>query len=149
MSRRKNPNGGSGAAGSHFGALAMSDNKAQGFLDFIIAHPDDDTPRLVFADWLEEEGDGARADFIRVQIERARLPAWDARQVRLRLREQALLDQHGKEWKRELPNIRGVSWEEFRRGFVAAAKFFSFAVLREQASACWAAAPIEAVTVRW
>ena len=40
----------------------------------IIAHPDDDTPRLIFADWLEEKGDSARAEFIRVQIDRARLP---------------------------------------------------------------------------
>ena len=65
----------------------MSDNLARGFLEDITAHPDDDAPRLIFADWLEEKGDSDRAEFIRVQIERARLPAWDARQVRLRLRE--------------------------------------------------------------
>jgi uncharacterized protein (TIGR02996 family) len=44
----------------------------------VIAHPDDDAPRLVFADWLEEHGtkvDVARAEFIRVQCELARLPA--------------------------------------------------------------------------
>jgi uncharacterized protein (TIGR02996 family) len=127
----------------------MSGNKAQGFLDFIVAHPDDDTPRLVFADWLEEEGDGARAEFIRVQVERARLPEWDARQVRLRLRERALIEQHEKKWKGELPDIEGVTWEEFRRGFVATATFSTFAVLGANASACWAAAPIEAVSVRW
>src|SRR5262249_23882656 len=33
--------------------------------------------------------------------------------------------------------------------FVATAGFASFAVLRENVSACWAAAPIEAITVRW
>jgi uncharacterized protein (TIGR02996 family) len=127
----------------------MSGDKAQGFLDFIVAHPDDDTARLVFADWLEEHGDGARAEFIRVQVERARLPAWDARQVRLRLREQQLVKQYGKKWKGELPAIKGVTWEEFRRGFVATATLSDFAALRESASACWAAAPIEAVSVRW
>ena len=128
----------------------MSDNKARGFLEDIIAHPDDDTPRLVFADWLEEEqGDSARAEFIRVQIERARLPKWDARQVRLRLREQALLEQYEGKWKEELPDIGGMDWEGFRRGFVATANFDSFTKLREKAGDCWAAAPIEAVSIRW
>ena len=75
--------GGGGPAVSHPGALAMSSNPARAFLEAILAQPDDDTPRLVYADWLEEQGDSARAEFIRVQIERARLPDWDARQVRL------------------------------------------------------------------
>jgi uncharacterized protein (TIGR02996 family) len=127
----------------------MSADKARGFLEGIVAQPDDDAPRLVFADWLEEQGDGARAEFIRVQVERARLPEWDARQVRLRLRERALIDQHGRTWKAELPEIEGVRWDEFRRGFVATAHFASIAVLGANAGACWAAAPIEAVTVRW
>ncbi|HEY7425177.1 MAG TPA: TIGR02996 domain-containing protein [Gemmataceae bacterium] len=127
----------------------MSDNLARGFLEDIIAHPDDDAPRLIFADWLEEQGDSKRAEFIRVQIERARLPKWDARQVRLRLREDALIEQHGRKWKEELPNIEGTTWEDFRRGFVATAVFASFAVLKANASTCWAAAPIEAVSIRW
>lgn len=49
----------------------MSDRSA--FLVAIIAAPDDDTPRLVFADWLQERGEDARAEFIRVQCELARL----------------------------------------------------------------------------
>jgi uncharacterized protein (TIGR02996 family) len=36
-------------------------------------NPAEDTPRLVYADWLEEHGDPERAEFIRVQIELARL----------------------------------------------------------------------------
>ncbi len=39
----------------------------------IIANPDDDTPRLVLADWLEENGEETRATFIRVQIQLARI----------------------------------------------------------------------------
>jgi uncharacterized protein (TIGR02996 family) len=34
----------------------------------IIAHPGDDTPRLVYADWCEENGEEARARFIREQV---------------------------------------------------------------------------------
>jgi uncharacterized protein (TIGR02996 family) len=42
------------------------------FLRAIVAAPDDDLPRLIFADWLDEYGEGERAEFIRVQCELAR-----------------------------------------------------------------------------
>lgn len=47
---------------------------AEAFLADIIEHPDDDAPRLIYADWLEDHGDASRAEFIRVQCELARLP---------------------------------------------------------------------------
>jgi uncharacterized protein (TIGR02996 family) len=37
----------------------MSDREA--LYAAILAHPDDDTPRLVFADWLQEHGNETRA----------------------------------------------------------------------------------------
>lgn len=46
---------------------------AADFLPAILATPDDDGPRLVFADWLEEQGDVDRAEFIRVQCRLAEL----------------------------------------------------------------------------
>ena len=55
----------------------MSRDLATGFLRDIVENPDDNTPRLVFADWLEDNGQLPR-QFIRVQLERARLPKWDA-----------------------------------------------------------------------
>jgi uncharacterized protein (TIGR02996 family) len=127
----------------------MSGGLPQAFLDAIVANLDDDTPRLVYADWLDEQGDGDRAEFIRVQVERTRLPAWDAAQVRLRLREQELLMQHGEDWLAELPAIKGARWEGFRRGIVAEVSFTSFEAMRQSAHACRAVAPVEAVTVRW
>lgn len=45
------------------------------FLTAIVASPDDDTLRLVAADFLEENGDPNRAAFIRTQIALARLEA--------------------------------------------------------------------------
>ena len=39
------------------------------FLEAILAAPADDTPRLIYADWLDEHGDPDRAEFIRVQCE--------------------------------------------------------------------------------
>ena len=41
----------------------------------IIERPDDDALRLVYADWLEEHGDLARSDFIRVPFPAARITA--------------------------------------------------------------------------
>src|SRR5207248_6623169 len=40
-----------------------------------VADPDDDTARLVAADFLEENGEADRAAFIRIQVELARLEA--------------------------------------------------------------------------
>src|SRR5215831_16658723 len=127
----------------------MSGALARGFLGDIVANIDDDTPRLVYADWLLENGQDDRAEFIRVQVERARLPAWDAAQVRLRLREEELLKKHGEEWLAEMPAIEGAKWEGFRRGIVAEVSFASFEAMRQSAHACRAVAPVEAVTVRW
>src|SRR5262249_40905732 len=76
-------------------------------------------------------------------------PGWDARQVRLRLRERELLARHGKKWKAELPDIQGVIWKEFRRGFVATAIVENFAILKASAGACWAAAPVEEIVIHW
>jgi uncharacterized protein (TIGR02996 family) len=41
----------------------------EAFLQAIREAPDDDAPRLVYADWLDENGQPERADFIRYQIE--------------------------------------------------------------------------------
>lgn len=43
-----------------------------GLLAAILADPDDDLARLVFADYIEEAGETARANYIRLQIEAAR-----------------------------------------------------------------------------
>lgn len=44
--------------------------------DFLLAiheNPDDDAPRLMFADWLSENGQDERAELVRVQCELDRL----------------------------------------------------------------------------
>lgn len=46
-------------------------NTEEGLLAGICSHPHDDTPRLVYADWLDENGQPERAEFIRVQCELA------------------------------------------------------------------------------
>ncbi len=91
---------------------------AEPFLQRIRAFPDDDVPRLIFADWLEEQGGAgvARATFIRVQVALAGLPEEDARRPKLVLAEQKLLETHRDEW--EAPFRRLATGPVFRRGFV-------------------------------
>jgi uncharacterized protein (TIGR02996 family) len=94
--------------------------QAAAFLQAIIEQPDDDLPRLAFADWLTEHGDEARAEFIRVQIELARLSVYDPRARPLRDREAALLQTHGDAWRGALARI--TSEAVFHRGFVERVK---------------------------
>ena len=43
------------------------------FLAAIAAHPADDTPRLVYADWLDDRGDADRAAYLRAAVEMTQL----------------------------------------------------------------------------
>lgn len=62
----------------------------------IRACPDDDAPRLIYADWLQENGDEPRAEFIRAQIAVAR--GSSRRTVLYRFRVAKLLAAHSREW---------------------------------------------------
>lgn len=82
------------------------------FLRAIIEEPDDDVPRLVFADFLEERGN-PRGTFIRAQCQRARLAPHDPQWKDLLAQEAALMNV---EWSK--PFARMVDELEYRRGFV-------------------------------
>jgi len=86
------------------------------FLTDIIANPEDDTPRLIYADWLEEHGQPERAEFIRLQIEQAALPQSDLRWWALEDRAADLLATHEQDWLGDLPENLW-SWR-FTRGFL-------------------------------
>lgn len=84
----------------------------------IRASPEDDAPRLVAADWFEEQGtpaDTARADFIRAQVERARLAPNDPVQSELQAMELRLLKQYQREW---CGSHHLFNKCVFRRGFI-------------------------------
>jgi len=96
----------------------MPDDPA--FLRMIAATPDDDAPRLVYADVLDERGDPAsvaRAEFIRIQCERARHKPDSPEWRELWHRDTALLD-WAKRWREELPGFHGVIYGGFIRGFI-------------------------------
>ncbi|HEY1379134.1 MAG TPA: TIGR02996 domain-containing protein [Gemmataceae bacterium] len=83
----------------------MTDRAA--FLAAIAARPDDDLPRLVFADWLDEHGEADRAAFVRLQC------AGDPDSLR---RAAELETRHRAAWLGPLARV--VFRAEFRRGFV-------------------------------
>jgi uncharacterized protein (TIGR02996 family) len=90
----------------------MTDEDA--FLEAIRAAPDEDAPRLIYADWLDENGDSDRAEFIRVQIALAR-PKVPGRAA-LRERERSLLKANRERWLGPI-NPRGFPWQ-LARGFI-------------------------------
>jgi uncharacterized protein (TIGR02996 family) len=85
----------------------------------VIASPDDDAPRLVYADWLQERGD-PRGELIALQCELARADAADERPGRtrpLRARVAELIAAHHAVWLDPLFEIC-AGYYELRRGFV-------------------------------
>ena len=91
------------------------------FLHDILTHPDDDAPRLIYADWLDEHND-PRGEFIRVQCLLTQLSDEDPRRWPLEQREQELLREHEAKWlPKDIGNIPCV----FRRGFVEEISLFS------------------------
>lgn len=107
----------------------------------VLADPDDDSARLVLADWLEENGEPERAEFIRVQLELEifarcirNCSPWPGivhkpdvaptleRFMALRHRERELLKAHHLEWGPHFNKVHGLgnlyAFDDFRRGFL-------------------------------
>lgn len=93
-------------------------SNASAFHRAILDDPDDDFPRLIYADAIEESGSPERADFIRTQVELARTDPGDPRHSELHERQGRALALHRRDWMRELPELEGIIWSRFRRGFV-------------------------------
>lgn len=147
-------------------------NERDAFLSTIIAAPADDLPRIIFADWLDEHGEGERAEFVRVQCRFAvmdRMEFWsrcgtvvntchdtsctmDAEHreyATLRRREQELLHRIGTEavfWSlQQRFGGDGGSWT-YTRGFISHVKC-SWEEWQENADAIRSATPLERVAL--
>jgi uncharacterized protein (TIGR02996 family) len=96
----------------------MTDDAA--LLAAVAAAPDDDLPRLVYADWLDENGQPERAEFVRAQVRLAATDPWEPFAVLCRHRRPEWT--RGDRWWDTLPEVDGwaVEWHPdhaFRRGF--------------------------------
>lgn len=91
----------------------------EAFTRSIVARFRDDGPRLIFADYLDDSphpADRHRAEFIRLQLALARIPADHPHRGDLSERQNELLLRHGDEWTRHLKGL--ADGFEFRRGIV-------------------------------
>jgi uncharacterized protein (TIGR02996 family) len=109
----------------------MTDEEA--LLAAICAAPDDDTLRLVYADWLDEHRRHDRAEFIRIQVELAKQIRPEAERRESERREAALLGRRRREWLRPIRDLLPSSRCEFRRGFVEAVQAEASLYLRSTA----------------
>jgi uncharacterized protein (TIGR02996 family) len=90
----------------------------EAFLADITENPDDDTPRMVYADWLTDRGD-PRGEFIHVQCSLGSVAEDDPCRPQLEARESELLALHQDGWLGPLRPL--LSRWTFRRGFLDAA----------------------------
>lgn len=88
----------------------------QAFLKDIVEHPDDDGPRLVYADWCDDHGDPDRAAFVRAQCRLHAMGRFDPERYDLEAAELDLLAKHEKKWKKPLAKITARC--ELARGFI-------------------------------
>jgi uncharacterized protein (TIGR02996 family) len=116
----------------------MNDHEA--LLRAICDNPDDDAPRLIYADWLDEHGDPRQAEFIRVQIELARRPGSEQREGQLKKRQEELFRELRK-WRFAPPDWPRFSLDVFRRGFVEHWQGTAAAFLR-MSGGSWRVGPI-------
>ncbi|MFO0847839.1 MAG: TIGR02996 domain-containing protein [Gemmataceae bacterium] len=98
-------------------------------LTSVAAAPDDDLPRLVYADWLDEHGHTDRADFIRVQCELSRSTDPPLLRRALEARAEELWAAHWREWAPILACTPAQEVAvEFRRGFADAVRLTPAAI---------------------
>ena len=118
----------------------------QALLEAVLAEPDSDVPRLVYADWLDEHGDPARAELIRLQCDLAKLEAagdlWGEERAEKRHRARCLLARSGRRWLPSLEGTEGISWAGFERGFLCAVRARSAAALEQAAPLLRSLAPV-------
>lgn len=127
----------------------------------ILDNPDDDAPRLVYADWLDEHGDPDRAEYIRLRIGyvQARLKLGNQGHPQFEDRIEELEKLHRRRWVAQLPRIKGITWDlseeyhayvwaEYRRGFAWSITSIHGRAFIDNATRLFSAAPIQALFMR-
>jgi uncharacterized protein (TIGR02996 family) len=115
-------------------------------LSAIRQNPEEDAARLVYADYLDEQGgaaNAARAEFVRLQVRLAGTDEADRERDALEDRENELLRKYERTWLGPLsgPLATGLTEWRFERGFVAKIRTDS-KTLRDHGTALFACHPI-------
>src|SRR4051794_39205648 len=126
-----------------------SDGKA--LFRAVCEQPWDDEVRLIYCDWLEENGQAERAEFIRLQLalapihynQRFNLPEqrrvealelkWDPTNRAVTM---GVTPKPERAWSADLPQAEGVEWQHwYVRGFRSAVTFSSMKAVRKHSAA--------------
>jgi uncharacterized protein (TIGR02996 family) len=125
----------------------MNDHDA--LLRAIGESPEEDTPRLAYADWLEENDQPERADFVRNQIELNRVGSNAPEYTALVRKNKFYLTEYAPHWKRALPQLEDVAWGDFRRGLIEEVQAQNEAPIVKHAQAIFAVPGIHILRLRW
>jgi uncharacterized protein (TIGR02996 family) len=108
----------------------------------IIASADDDSPRLFYADWLEENGQALQAAFIRDSIRHAQIRWGDNEGVEEWVRIHQMWYDHGADWLSRLGIHYEPSDHDWERGLLCEVSYWSMEEFLNDAQATFARAPI-------
>ena len=122
-------------------------NEEAAFLNAIFANPDDDAPRLIYADWLEERDD-PKGEFIRLQCKHANqwFQALSISGDKDCARMEYLEKTHGASWVQQAPKLPGLNWRLWR-GFPSWIHVQSWQALSQHLQVIFQAAPVEYLTI--
>lgn len=109
------------------------------FLQEVLDYPDVDEPRLVYADWLEDQGD-PRGEFIRAQCQLAQSDETDEEYYESLEVGDRLLAEYGGSWAEEL--AQDVKKSRFRRGFIEEVTVLASTIVKDD-GALFDKAPIQ------
>lgn len=126
-------------------AVPIPDEQAA-LLAAIVAEPDEDTPRLVYADWLQEHGDDEQAQFIRDSIQIEWLEDYeDDKREQMGKRLVSTEMQNGDAW---LAALGLVELEPvYDRGLVVGAVYNDLESFWAESSLLFARAPVRELTI--
>lgn len=110
----------------------------------VFEHPDEDMPRLMYADWLQENGQHERGQFVRLQVEGAHAEPYSPQAREYEAAAQQLLERNGGAWTRHIAE-RVIGWR-FVRGFIEHAAV-NAATFARDAGALFAAEPIRSLQI--
>lgn len=124
------------------------------FLQAILADHSADGPRLAYADWLEAEGQGARAEAVRLGTRLAPHRKYesmildpDYRACEARQRE--LNQQHTETWKQSLPQDPQIMWGDFDGGLADEIYVDDIQAFEQNIGQILDASPVVGYVYRW
>lgn len=129
------------------GSTAMFTDQ-DALLAMIFDQPEDDAPRLVYADWLEEHGEAEHAGFIRAQCQLTGTEFGSPEREEAEVHVSAAWEAMRSRFMTELPEFEEQDILQYRRGFLD--DYFEITCDRyvARASLWWPRMPVRKIRIR-